>query len=152
MSGIQSAIKDQNSETGGGHASGLSAELVGEVDSVLGKLMSSLQQGDPSLIPLITSLQMSLKATVNNDGSKRPPPQTSSSNNGPVVSELFGNEGAFSNIEDEVQASSSKIPWKIRAARKRALKHHTTGMTKDEFAQIKQSLCQSAMTCKLLFV
>ena len=39
----------------------LSAELVGEVESVLGKLMSSLQHGDPSLIPLITSLQMSLK-------------------------------------------------------------------------------------------
>ena len=42
----------------------LSAELVGEVESVLGKLMSSLQHGDPSLIPLITNLQMSLKATV----------------------------------------------------------------------------------------
>ena len=66
----------------------------------------------------------------------------------PVVSELFGNEGAFSNIGEEVEASSSKIPWKIRAARKRSLKHHTTGMTKDEFAQIKKSLCQSATTCE----
>lgn len=148
MSGIQSAIQEKSSEGKGVENSGLSAELVGEVESVLGKLMSSLQQGDPSLIPLITSLQMSLKKTVNQEG---PAATTKSENNsnGPVVSELFGNEGAFSNIEaDDVQASSSKIPWKIRAARKRALKHHTTGMTKDEFAQIKQSLSQSAMTCK----
>ena len=44
---------------------GLSAELVGEVNSVLSKLMSSLNTCDPSLIPLITNLQTSLKATVN---------------------------------------------------------------------------------------
>ena len=43
----------------------LSAELVGEVECVLGKLMSSLQHGDdPSLIPLITNLQMSLKVLL----------------------------------------------------------------------------------------
>ena len=43
----------------------LSAELVGEVECVLGKLMSSLQHGDdPSLIPLITNLQMSLKVSL----------------------------------------------------------------------------------------
>ena len=53
---------------------GLSAELVGEVNSVLSKLMSSLNTCDPSLIPLITNLQTSLKATVNKpDGlAKRP--------------------------------------------------------------------------------
>ena len=45
---------------------GLSKELVGEVDSVLSKLMSQLNQGDPSLIPLITNLQMSLKTAANN--------------------------------------------------------------------------------------
>ncbi len=40
-------------------------------------------------------------------------------------------------------STASKIPWKIRAARKRAMKHHTTGMTKDEFEQIKASLRES---------
>ena len=139
MSGIQSAIQEKAEGQNVAAGSGLSAELVGEVESVLGKLMSSLQQGDPSLIPLITNLQMSLKATVCQDPASVQP----------VCSELFGNESAYSNIEEEaIQTSSSKIPWKIRAARKRALKHHTTGMTKDEFAQIKQSLSQSAATCK----
>jgi hypothetical protein len=36
---------------------GLSAELVGEVNSVLSKLMTSLNACDPNLVPLITSLQ-----------------------------------------------------------------------------------------------
>merc|ERR1712226_106724 len=61
MSGIQSAIQEkENSSTRvtpkdsvtnptSAEASGLSKELVGEVDSVLSKLMSQLQQGDPSL-------------------------------------------------------------------------------------------------------
>ena len=44
--------------------------------------------------------------------------------------------------------TTSKIPWKIRAARKRATKHHTTGMTKDEFARIKKSLDESAFNCE----
>jgi len=175
MSGIQSAIQEKTAEGGGGNcqqeaasvanaaagssgggggaggstSGGLSAELVGEVESVLAKLMSSLQKGDPSLIPLITNLQMSLKATVNQE-----PGGIGGGGGGREghCSELFGNESAYSNIEDEVvvtssaAANTSKIPWKIRAARKRALKHHTTGMTKDEFAQIKQSLSQSSIT------
>ena len=70
-----------------------------------------------------------------------------------ACSELFGNESAYCEEEGAAAAaaeatSASKIPWKIRAARKRALKHHTTGMTKDEFAQIKQSLSQSSITCE----
>ena len=36
---------------------GLSAELIGEVNSVLSKLMTSINSSDPSLIPLITSLR-----------------------------------------------------------------------------------------------
>ena len=43
---------------------------------------------------------------------------------------------------------ASKIPWKIRAARKRQMKHHTTGMTKEEFAQIRESLKESAVKCE----
>lgn len=43
---------------------GLSAELIGEVNSVLSKLMTSINSSDPSLIPLITSLQSSLRVTT----------------------------------------------------------------------------------------
>ncbi len=47
--------------------------------------------------------------------------------------------------EDGGGGGGSKIPWKIRAARRRAgVRHHTTGMTKDEFAKIRQSLQESA--------
>lgn len=191
MSGIQSAIqekennstrvtpKDLVANASSATGSGLSKELVGEVDSVLSKLMSQLQQGDPSLIPLITNLQTSLKTAANNpsaldssnrvknnqpDRNRQPCGQLTNSSNipakkqSPVVSELFGNESTYlSNIGTdsgggggEQAVGGSKIPWKIRAARKRALKHHTTGMTKDEFAQIKQSLTQAATTCKIL--
>ena len=193
MSGIQSAIqekensstrvtpKDLVANTSSAAGTGLSKELVGEVDSVLSKLMSQLQQGDPSLIPLITNLQTSLKTAANNpsaldssnrnknnqpDRNRQPCGQLPNSNNipakkqSPVVSELFGNESTYlSNIGTDSgggggdqPVGGSKIPWKIRAARKRALKHHTTGMTKDEFAQIKQSLIQSAPTRKILFL
>ena len=191
MSGIQSAIQEKentvnssrvtpkdgatpgSTETG----AGLSKELVGEVDSVLSKLMSQLKQGDPSLIPLITNLQMSLKTAANNtdtiisgnknkvnpvDKNKQVSEQIQACNNdqpkkqSPLVSELFGNESAYlSNMGSDASGGGgeqplggSKIPWKIRAARKRALKHHTTGMTKDEFAQIKQSLTHAAISCK----
>ena len=61
MSGIQSAIQ---SEVDPGEAAGLSAELVGEVDSVLSKLMQSINKNDPSLMPLIVTLQASLKGKV----------------------------------------------------------------------------------------
>ena len=188
MSGIQSALiekehsatspKDSAAAGTSESGAGLSKELVGEVDSVLSKLMSQLKQGDPSLIPLITNLQTSLKTAANSpsvmdgrnknkitqpDKNKQLPSQTQSSvttqikKQSPVVSELFGNECTYlSNIGTdsgggggEQPVSGSKIPWKIRAARKRALKHHTTGMTKDEFAQIKQSLTQAATTCKI---
>ena len=59
-----------------------------------------------------------------------------------------GNDDPFVPLDGDPN-SSSKIPWKIRAARKRAMKHHTTGMTKDEFAKIKQSLMQSSANCKI---
>merc|ERR1712223_2294206 len=69
MSGIQSAI--QHNEAGGLGSgicgvteAGLSEELVGEVDSVLSKLMQSINRNDPSLVPLIVTLQSSLKATL----------------------------------------------------------------------------------------
>ena len=60
-----------------------------------------------------------------------------------------GNEDPFYSMDasDDLN-STSKIPWKIRAARKRAMKGHTTGMTKEEFAKIKQSLMQSSANCK----
>ena len=61
MSGIQSAIQ---SEVDPGEEGGLSAELVGEVDSVLSKLMQSINKNDPSLMPLIVTLQASLKGKV----------------------------------------------------------------------------------------
>ena len=63
MSGIQSAIQLEV-DTGAGEAAGLSAELVGEVDSVLSKLMQSINKNDPSLMPLIVTLQASLKGKV----------------------------------------------------------------------------------------
>ena len=220
MSGIQSAIQEKENIVnstcgtpnvqGGIHgavgisneagSAGLSKELVGEVDSVLSKLMSQLKQGDPSLIPLITNLQTSLKtaavqmnandqgmqqhnitpmnnpnrAGTNNKNDNRydknnkrifeedQNQQQTNKKQSPVVSELFGNECTYlSNMSGDGSGGGaaemaqplggSKIPWKIRAARKRALKHHTTGMTKDEFAQIKQSLSQAAISCKILF-
>ena len=193
MSGIQSAIQEKENSANATRipskdsevaiatdtGAGLSKELVGEVDSVLSKLMSQLNQGDPSLIPLITNLQMSLKTAANSpsvmdssnkkrvihaDKCTQPTSQIKScngnpdKNQSPVVSELFGNECTFlSNMgtdtswgAGEQPVGGSKIPWKIRAARKRALKHHTTGMTKDEFAQIKQSLTNAATSCKFL--
>ena len=61
MSGIQSAIQ---SEVDPGEAAGLSAELVGEVDSVLSKLRQSINMNDTSLMPLIVTLQASLKGKV----------------------------------------------------------------------------------------
>ena len=195
MSGIQTAIQEKENSVNSTRVTpkdltvtaasesgaGLSKELVGEVDSVLSKLMSQLKQGDPSLIPLITNLQTSLKTAAINpsviDGSnksknsqpdknKQPPGQLQNSLNNhnkkqsPVVSELFGNECAYlSNMGTdpgggggEPPVGGSKIPWKIRAARKRALKHHTTGMTKDEFAQIKQSLTNAATTRKFGYI
>ena len=63
MSGIQSAIQSEV-DPGAGEAAGLSAELVGEVDSVLSKLMQSINKNDPSLMPLIVTLQASLKGKV----------------------------------------------------------------------------------------
>lgn len=50
--------------------------------------------------------------------------------------------------DEEQSHVASKIPWKIRAARKRQMKHHTTGMTKEEFAQIQKSLKESAVKCE----
>jgi hypothetical protein len=129
---------------------GLSAELVGEVNSVLSKLMTSLNTCDPSLIPLITNLQTSLKATVNSkpeNSVKKSPEKIVKKDE--ALSEFSHNGNSFfDNLDDKVY-TTSKIPWKIRAARKRATKHHTTGMTKDEFARIKKSLDESAINCKL---
>lgn len=97
---------------------GLSAELVGEVNSVLAKLMSSLNTCDPSLIPLITNLQCSLKATVNT--TTQPSTVTVAAPTAAVVkkdealSEFSHNENPFfDNLDDKVY-TTSKIPWKIR--------------------------------------
>ena len=149
MSGIQSSIQ---SDVGQSQAAGLSAELVGEVNSVLGKLMNSINQNDPSLMPLIVTLQASLKATsakpvdsnIISEAEMERKLRTQQSPRDVALSEFStGNEDPLMPLD-----SSSKIPWKIRAARKRAMKHHTTGMTKDEFAKIKQSLMQSSVNCK----
>ena len=245
MSGIQSALQDVSSSdaptamTSNIHPAGaaagaaaleqagLSRELVSEVDVVLSKLKSSVNQGDPNLIPLITTLQASLKATVggrennnnNNNNNKNKPdirnipnqlklsqsksnslnsPTTTPSTPGsshkewmrdpfgslpkrpqaegdgkqdfePVLAKTFEpavkaskedeesedvdkkNEAASMEIADQPEDDgASKIPWKVRAARKRQMKHHTTGMTKDEFAQIKKSLQESAKKCTYL--
>ena len=141
MSGIQSAIKAEPSQAE------LSAELVGEVDSVLSKLMQSINKSDPSLMPLIATLQASLKATVNHvDSNKVTEEQQIHKKQDVALSEFStGADEPFFPFDGD--GSSSKIPWKIRAARKRAMKHHTTGMTKDEFAKIKQSLMQSSANC-----
>uniref|UniRef100_A0A0K2VI10 Uncharacterized protein n=1 Tax=Lepeophtheirus salmonis TaxID=72036 RepID=A0A0K2VI10_LEPSM len=102
---------------------GLAPELVVEVNSVLSKLMNSLNENlDPELIPTIKDLQATL-----NSKKKR--------------IEL---ESRFRRQCPPQDTPSSKVPWKIRAARKRAIKHHTTGMTKDEFQLIKNSLQESA--------
>eukprot|EP00093_Oithona_nana_P001773 01773.XXX_148_9859_1 [CDS] Oithona nana genome sequencing. len=143
MSGIQSAIKAEPQSQ-----AELSAELVGEVDSVLSKLMQSINNSDdPSLMPLIVNLQASLKATVNHVDSNKvtEAASTQSSKKKEVALSEFstGADEPFFPF-DGADGTSSKIPWKIRAARKRAMKHHTTGMTKDEFAKIKQSLMQSS--------
>merc|ERR1711935_1045045 len=158
MSGIQSAIQSEV-DTGAGEAAGLSAELVGEVDSVLSKLMQSINKNDPSLMPLIVTLQASLKGTIASakpvDSNKMEEEEILRKSNAtknqviqtkdPVALSEFstGNDDPFVPLDGDPN-SSSKIPWKIRAARKRAMKHHTTGMTKDEFAKIKQSLMQSS--------
>lgn len=145
ISGIQSAIsadqRNPSAEASLDAQSGLSKELVNEVDDVLSKLISSIpNQGDPKLVPLITNLQASLKATVD----KSHPASLSS------VETLDASPRLKSVVENEEDHhAASKIPWKIRAARKRQMKHHTTGMTKDEFAQIKQSLQESAEKCNI---
>ena len=166
MSGIQSAI--QHNEAGGLGSgicgvteAGLSEELVGEVDSVLSKLMQSINRNDPSLVPLIVTLQSSLKATLKPMDSNRRveekhqlqqqlQQQPVAARQEVALSEFStGNEDPFYSMDasDDLN-STSKIPWKIRAARKRAMKGHTTGMTKEEFAKIKQSLRQSSANCK----
>ncbi len=246
MSGIQSALSSQQQQQqrqhqqNDKHQEGLSRELVSEVDLVLSKLMqhSVQQRGDPKLVPLIASLQASLRATAanhddidNNDdeavkdkdksgdtpekknrltlahqsksssltsdpASPRTPSTPGSAGTGgkdwtrdpfgslprrpqaiasgqdfgprhaktfnprqaaargsnkqedPVPLSEFSRLGADLDVDEDLpQQSGSKIPWKIRASRKRA-KHHTTGMTKDEFAKIKQSLQESAAKCK----
>ena len=165
MSGIQSAISLDGGHcaTPQGHG-GLSAELVGEVDSVLSKLMQSVNRNDPSLIPLIVNLQASLKATVKPETHHLKPGtglnlKTTTVDNKSIaelttvekkpdvaLSEFSTND--YFPIEAGSENCASKIPWKIRAARKRAMKHHTTGMTKDEFAKIKASLMQSSANCE----
>jgi len=190
---------------------------------VLSKLLSSVDRGDPKLVPLISSLQASLRAKVDTPnltrqaaprlaktkpqststssatstdltpstpgsaGSNRDwttrnpfskslprqrgqqqsfyssdhgasgcacePLQTPGQNEKKVVKDRSAvplSEFSFDGVADENQHGGanvdggSKIPWKIRAARRRAAKPHTTGMTKDEFAEIKQSLQESA--------
>lgn len=160
MSGIQSAIHNESGSSSG--TAGLSAELVGEVDSVLSKLMQSINRNDPSLVPLIVTLQSSLKNTMKPIDSNRrdeelqaPAKQNIQSvrpqqKQDVALSEFStGNEDSYFSMEvsDDLN-STSRIPWKIRAARKRAMKGHTTGMTKEEFAKIKQSLMQSSANCK----
>ncbi len=160
MSGIQSAIQSDGGQSLAG-ADGLSAELVGEVNSVLGRLMQSINKNDPSLIPLIVTLQTSLKATVKPttevDSNIREEEQERERKlkqlQGAVATKTDVALSEFSTGNDDPffpLDSTSKIPWKIRAARKRAVKHHTTGMTKDEFAKIKQSLMQSSVNCNCL--
>ena len=97
---------------------GLSAELVGEVNSVLAKLMSSLNTCDPSLIPLITNLQCSLKATVNTTTqpsmAMAVAPTAVAVKKDEALSEFSHNENPFfDNLDDKVY-TTSKIPWKIR--------------------------------------
>ena len=199
MSGIQSALEQPNQQTQpamtSAAAGGISTELASEVECVLSKLMCSVDDAnDPSLVPLITSLQASLKTAIVRPGGqlqkqhsapKSPSSAgttTSSSSNGSNWrSDPFGSlpkrphqsqaEAAASRTEfgprvartfNPAQRTStstdaddggdphvaSKIPWKIRAARKRQMKHHTTGMTKEEFAQIRESLKESAVKCE----
>ncbi len=167
MSGIQSAIHSSAGNSVDGHGSsqgavGLSAELVGEVDSVLSRLMQSVQRNDPNLIPLIVNLQASLKATAKPIDSNRQAEaqqeqrekqeretqeRRQQQTDVPLSEFSTCNDETYFPMGSDVQATS-KIPWKIRAARKRALKHPTTGMTKDEFAKIKQSLMASSASCK----
>jgi hypothetical protein len=167
MSGIQSAIHSTNTSTADGQppqgATSLSEELVGEVDSVLSKLMQSINRNDPSLMPLIVNLQASLKATVKPvDSNRKTEAELDMEKQAkatvaplPIKREVAlsefstGSDDPFYTLDANGDLpSTSKIPWKIRAARKRAMKHHTTGMTKDEFAKIKQSLMQSSANCK----
>ena len=75
MSGIQSALEPNqlltNATASPGSAAsstaagGISTELASEVECVLSKLMSSVDDAsDPSLVPLITTLQASLKTSI----------------------------------------------------------------------------------------
>jgi len=167
MTGIQSALsapaKRVESEQG------LSKELVSEVDVVLSKLMSSVnQRDDPKLVPLINSLQASLRATVDQHQPQLGRTHSSTSSSDLSTPGSASKSGVNSSrnpfrrghdqvaltefpldeeepaVEEEGGNGGSKIPWKIRAARRRAAKPHTTGMTKEEFAEIKQSLKESA--------
>ena len=155
MSGIQSAIQLDGQNLDGQSAAGLSAELVYEVNSVLGKLMQSINKNDPSLVPLIVNLQSSLQATSKPLDSNRCNEETKV-RDWPVkevaLSEFSTGNGESYFASGGGDPDALKIPWKIRAARKRAMKHHTTGMTKEEFAKIKQSLMQSSVNCKVLTV
>ena len=108
ISGIQNAIDNGEEQRQQNEAAatnkGLSQELVTEVDDVLSKLMSAIQNnGDPKLAPLISSLQAALKGTVDKKEEAAP---------------IRGR------VEEEEEShAASKIPWKIRAARKRQMKH-----------------------------
>ena len=205
MSGIQSALEPNQQLSNAatvpsGAAGGISTELASEVECVLSKLMCSVDDAnDPSLVPLIASLQASLKtAIVKPQLQKQHSAPKSPSSAGTTTSSSSGGGGGsgrdwlsdpFGSLPKRPQQSqaevasrtefeprmartfnptqrtktatdadegeqpgeshvASKIPWKIRAARKRQMKHHTTGMTKEEFAQIRESLKESAVKCE----
>lgn len=187
---------------------------MSEVDSVLSKLMLSVDKDDnnsSNLVPLIASLQATLKANVKEvvregkAGYERPRLSTSSQSKSssltsenspgtpatkmkdpfeginireeddcpPVHARPFrpmkfqqqlarrNDSGTFTgsfdhgydetgNYSPAISTNKVNLPWKIRAARKRSVKHHTTGMTKEELSQIKQSIQDSAAKCELL--
>ena len=125
-------------------AAGLSDELVSEVDSVLSRLMSS-----SASTPSSAGSQKDWLKDPFGNLPKRPATTADKQDFEPVVSRTFDprNKTDAEETTDESHVAS-KIPWKIRAARKRQMKHHTTGLTKDEFAQIQQSLRESAAKCK----
>ena len=190
MSGIQNAVEPSSAAAGG-----ISTELASEVECVLSKLMSSVDDAnDPSLVPLIASLQASLKTAIvkpqlqkQHSAPKSPSSAGTTSSSGssgrdwrsdpfgslpkrpqqsqaeaaprtefePRMARTFNpthsQRANATDADDGDPHVASKIPWKIRAARKRQMKHHTTGMTKEEFAQIRESLKESAVKCKSKF-
>ena len=121
--------------------------------------LSGLGLPGNNIIPLITNLQASLKApsvisssspTLENLPSpvtaRLADPATNSVKN--CRTPCDNSQQEILNTDIEEPRNESKIAWKIRAQRKRQQKHLTLGLTREEFANIQESLKHRPLECK----